>query len=145
MRGFLVLLVSVVLAGCGGGSAAVTPATPPAPLPPCNFSESFFGDSNLVSPANNATAVPASTGSVTVSYLPDLVGLTVALWPNPSTPSQTALQYGGTFAVSGNGKTLTATIPPLTAGTRYAVQTSTLRTVGACAESVGWALGSFTT
>jgi hypothetical protein len=145
MRGFTALFVCVVLAGCGGSGSGAVPAPSPTPLLPCNFNSSVFGATQLTSPANGATGVSVSAGSVTVGYLTSLIGLTVELWPNPSVTPPNRLISGGTFVVSGGGTTLTAPIPVLNAGTQYAVQTTALQPRGVCSESVTWGLGSFST
>jgi hypothetical protein len=98
-----------------------------------------------MSPADRAQGVPVDIGSVTVSYQAELVGATPTVFPTALPPPGGPLIVGSPFAVSGGGSTLTATIPRLTAGANYTVQTQVQRSTGTCTETVGYYLGQFST
>ncbi len=117
---------------------------PAAPLPPCPFNESVFGGATLVRPADRAQGVPTTIGGVGVTYLAELVGVTVMLVPSPTSPP-TAVVLGGQFGISVNGNTLAAPIPVLAPRTEYSVQATVHRISSMCTETVGYYLGSFST
>ena len=136
----LVGLLAVVVAGCGGGGAS----SRPAPLPPCPFNSATFGSETLVFPADRAQGVSTTVGSVAVTYMPELVGVTVMLLPSPLSPPSPVIS-GGRFAVSVSGMTLAAPIPVLSRATDYSVQATTQRVSSTCTETVTYFLGSFST
>ncbi|MDP9105946.1 MAG: hypothetical protein M3N49_08430 [Candidatus Eremiobacteraeota bacterium] len=141
MRCFVALL-ALVLAGCGGGGGAAS--APPAPLPPCSFNESVFGSTTLVYPADRARGVSTTIGSVAVTYMAELVGVTVTLVPSPTSPPSPVIS-GGRFGFSVSGTTLAASIPVVSPATDYSVQATTQRISSTCTETVGYYLGSFST
>jgi hypothetical protein len=134
-------LLCVVIAGCSGGGAA---SAPRAPLPACPFNESIFGSTTLISPANGARGVPTTIGGVGVTYIAELVGVTVMLVPSPTSAPSPVIS-GGQFATSVLGTTLAASVPLLRPATDYSVQATTQHTSSTCTQTVSYYLGSFST
>jgi hypothetical protein len=142
VRCFFAAIAAVVVAGCGGASGAPPPT---APLPVCPFNESVLGPATLTTPTDRAQGVPVDIGSVTVIYQAELVGATPTVFPTSLPPQGGPVIVGSPFVVSGGGSSLTSTIPRLTAGAKYNVQTQVQRSTGTCTETVGYYLGQFST
>jgi hypothetical protein len=122
---------AVALVACAGTQQTfyACPAVVPAPIA-----------WTMTSPANGATNVPVTVGTIVVPGGADApTGARVLLTPSGGA---TAVQ-GGIFVAQTNG-TDTASIPRLAAGTAYTV-TASATSAGRCPVTTTWNIGSFTT
>ena len=137
---FLAFSLTLVT-GCSGGeqSVAAVPHTCPA------FLDGSVTDA-ATQPPDNAVGVPPSIGSIVVPFVDGLAGHTgiLVLSPPLNNPSVVV-----TSPFVQSGATLTATIPPLAAHTRYLTSADVLVSAGTgplgCDERRLYVLGSFTT
>ena len=124
------LAAILALAGCGG--AAQSACTTAANLVPAVVDP-------MTSPADGATNVPTTIGSITAPDIGHLIGLTVTL-----TPSSGNAVTGGQFAKSGLTN-VSATIPNLAPNTRYLVTAAPYVTGVPCSGPTTVQFGSFAT
>jgi hypothetical protein len=134
-----VLIVMLGLVACGGGgSSANMSRTEPLPCPAITAAQD--PTLALVSPANGATGVAVTVGSVTFSATFSYDTLTL-------TPSDgSAVVAGGPVMVS-NGRD-TSAVPVLRSGVTYQVMVRTMPTAlgfPACSYAFTNTIGSFTT
>jgi hypothetical protein len=136
----ILLFGALALGGCAGagGSAPAQPPGGPHACPDLVVDRS----APLVQPANGATGVSTTIGSVTVTSETGLAGLQITLTPSSGSPIE-----GGAFAAA-SSSTMAATIPVLSAHTTYTVSSSSLPVIGSdgsCTLGTAWTMGSFTT
>jgi len=135
------LLVGVLALGGCAGAGGSDPAPQPSVVYECPALV-IDRSAPLVQPANGATGVSTTIGSVTVMAETGLAGLPIVLTPSSGSPIQ-----GGTFAAS-SSSTMAATVPVLSAHTTYAVSSFSPPingNDGSCTMGTAWTMGSFTT
>ena len=130
-RRALAVTAALISVACSGGGASQS--SPPGTVCPTIVS---LASGALIQPANGATGVSTTVGSVTATSSTDLRNAQLIL-----TPAGGAAFDGGVFG-DVSGTTALATVPVLSAQTNYVVTASS---GGPCPGSVLWSFGSFTT
>jgi len=136
-RLFLLASLFTALTACSGAGGSTSQSPPGGHACPA-LAEARTA--SLVAPANGATGVPTTIGSVTATSDTGLAGATVNLTPSGGTPVA-----GGIFATA-SSTAVSASVPVLSAHTTYTVGANVAEPTGdGCFLLIVWTIGSFTT